>query len=103
MKKVINAKKRTKVCKEQKYNHNKKVKFIYRFQNYRILLEFKSNSKFFKFMIVNRSNPEEARKFLLQHALSEIEEPADFSKFYTRVFCVFAKYGLLMKTKEEMF
>jgi len=46
---------------------------------------------------------EEARNFLVQNALNEIFEVTDFSKFYTKVFCVFANYGLLMKAKEEDF
>ena len=46
---------------------------------------------------------EQARAFLIQEALNEINEVIDFSKFYTRVFCVFAKYGLLLDAKEEDF
>ena len=46
---------------------------------------------------------EQAREFLVQNALDEINENTNFSKFYTKVFCVFAKYGLLLEAKEESF
>ena len=47
---------------------------------------------------------EQARRFLIQHALNEICENSDFSKFYRSVFCVIAKYGLQLEAKEgELF
>ena len=46
---------------------------------------------------------EEARRFLIQHALNEICEVSDFSKFHTRVFCVFAKLGLSLDAKKDNF
>jgi len=46
---------------------------------------------------------EQAQQFLIQHALNEINENTVFSKFSRRVFCVFAKYGLQLKAKEEEF
>ena len=44
---------------------------------------------------------EQAREFLKQEALKEISEISDFMLFYTRVFCVIAKYGFQLKAKEE--
>ena len=44
---------------------------------------------------------EQARQFLIQHALNEIIEVTDFSKFHSKVFCVFAKYGLNLEAKAE--
>jgi len=44
---------------------------------------------------------EQAREFLKQEALKEIFEITDFTRFHTRVFCVFAKYGLQLTAKEE--
>ncbi len=46
---------------------------------------------------------EQARAFLVQNALNEIIEISDSSKFYTKVFCVFAKYGLLLDARGEDF
>lgn len=44
---------------------------------------------------------EQAREFLVQNALSEINENTDFSKFSRNVFCIMAKYGLQLEAKEE--
>ena len=46
---------------------------------------------------------EEARAFLVQNALNEINEDSDFSRFRTKVFCVFAKFGLNLEAKAENF
>ena len=46
---------------------------------------------------------EQAREFLIQEALNEINENSDFAKFNREVFCVLAKYGLNLKAKEENF
>ena len=46
---------------------------------------------------------EQARRSLVEHALNEICADSNFLKFQSRVYCVFAKYGLLMKAKEEDF
>lgn len=45
---------------------------------------------------------EQAREFLKQEALKEINGYADFTKFQSRTFCVVAKYGLQLEAKEEM-
>ena len=44
---------------------------------------------------------EEAREFLKQEALKEINGAVDFTGFQNRVFCVMAKYGLQLTAKEE--
>ncbi len=44
---------------------------------------------------------EQARQFLKQHALSEISDTSDSTRFYTRVYYVIAKYGLQLEAKEE--
>ena len=44
---------------------------------------------------------EQARVFLVQNALDEINMITDFSKFYRNVFSIIAKYGLQLETKEE--
>jgi len=44
---------------------------------------------------------EQAREFLKQEALKEICQITDFTQFYTRVFCVIAKYGFQLEAKEE--
>lgn len=54
-------------------------------------------------MSINHRTNEEARQFLIQHALNEIRYTPDFTKFERCVFCVFAKYGLILKAKEEDF
>ncbi len=47
---------------------------------------------------------EQAREFLKQHALNEISDISDFTRFYTRVFYIIAKYGLQSEAKEaELF
>lgn len=46
---------------------------------------------------------EQARIFLVQNELNEIIEINDFSKFYRKVFCVFANYGFLLNAKREDF
>lgn len=46
---------------------------------------------------------EQAREFLIQEALNEINENSDFSKFNSDVFCVLAKYGLNLKAEGENF
>lgn len=40
---------------------------------------------------------EQAREFLKQEALKEINGYADFTKFQGRTFCVVAKYGLQLE------
>ena len=44
---------------------------------------------------------EQAREFLKQEALNEINDNADFTQFQGRIFCVIAKYGLQLEAKEE--
>ena len=44
---------------------------------------------------------EQAREFLIQHALNEIREVTDFNRFHTDVFCVIANYGFQMEAKED--
>lgn len=44
---------------------------------------------------------EQAREFLIQHALNEIRNNSDFNTFHRRVFCVIAKYGFQLEAKEE--
>ena len=46
---------------------------------------------------------EQAREFLIQEALNEINENSDFANLNRDVFCVLAKYGLNLKAKEEIF
>ena len=46
---------------------------------------------------------EQAREFLKQEALNEIDYSSDFSKFLGPIFCVVAKYGLQLEAKEEGF
>ncbi len=54
-------------------------------------------------MSIKPLTKEQAREFLKQCALNEISEVTDFTYFYRRVFCVFAKYGLQLEAKEEKF
>ncbi len=49
----------------------------------------------------NNFTKEQAREFLKQEAINEILEVADFTRFYTRVFYVVAKYGLQLEAKKE--
>ena len=44
---------------------------------------------------------EQAREFLKQEALKEINKKSDFTGFHSRVFCVIAKYGFQLEAKEE--
>lgn len=44
---------------------------------------------------------EQAREFLKQEVLKEINRKVDFTGFHSRVFCVIAKYGLQLSAKEE--
>lgn len=44
---------------------------------------------------------DQARAFLKQEALKEIESVSDFTKVRTQVFCVIANYGLQLEAKEE--
>jgi len=46
---------------------------------------------------------EQAREFLRREALNEICSVPDYNKFHDQIFCVFAKYGLLLTAKEEGF
>ena len=52
---------------------------------------------------MNRINhtKEQAREFLKQEAIKEITKISDFTRFYTRVFCVIAKYGFQLEAKKE--
>ena len=52
-------------------------------------------------MINTNHTKEEAREFLKQEALKEINNASDFMGFHDRVFCVMAKYGLQLTAKEE--
>ena len=52
-------------------------------------------------MTKNSLTKEQARHFLKTHALNEICEITDFSKFYTSAFCMVAKYGLQQEAEEE--
>jgi len=52
-------------------------------------------------MVSNRFTKEQAREFLKQDALKEINKKSDFTGFHDRVFCVVAKYGFQLKAKEE--
>lgn len=49
----------------------------------------------------NNFTKEQARAFLRREALKEITAFSDYSRFFTRVFCVFAKYGLLSTARQE--
>jgi len=51
----------------------------------------------------SKHTKEQAREFLKQEALKEINEHTDFIKLQDKVFCVFAKYGLQLKAKKEKF
>ena len=44
---------------------------------------------------------EQAREFLIQHALNEIRDNSDFNTFHRRAFCVITKHGFQLETKEE--
>ena len=44
---------------------------------------------------------EQAREFLRQEALKEINNCSDFTRFQGRVFCVIAKYGMQLEAKKE--
>jgi len=49
----------------------------------------------------NNFTKEQARAFLKNEALKEITAVSNFSYFHTRVFYVFAKYGLLSIARQE--
>ena len=57
--------------------------------------------KFLKVMNTINHNKEQAREFLKQEALKEINKKSNFSGFHGRVFCVIAKYGLQLEANEE--
>jgi len=44
---------------------------------------------------------EQAREFLKQEALNEINDNADFTQFQGHIFCVIAKNGLQLEAKKE--
>jgi len=44
---------------------------------------------------------EQAREFLIQEALNEICDITDFTKFYTHIYYILAKYGLQLNAKED--
>jgi hypothetical protein len=52
-------------------------------------------------MKITHHTKEQAREFLKQEALNEINDISDFSRFYTSVYCVIAKYGFQLEAKEE--
>ena len=54
-------------------------------------------------MSSNNHTKEQAREFLKQHALNEISDITDFTRFHTRVYYIVAKYGLQVKAKEDQF
>ncbi len=49
----------------------------------------------------NKHTKELAREFLKQEALKEICEITDFTRFYTHMFIIIAKYGLQLDAKME--
>ena len=52
-------------------------------------------------MNIKHHTKEQAREFLKQEALKEINKKSDFTGFHGRVFGVIAKYGLQLEAKEE--
>ncbi len=54
-------------------------------------------------MNTKKSNNKQKRDLFIQNAFEDVNKVKDFSKLYTRVFCVFAKLGLYLDAKQENF
>ena len=66
-------------------------------------MEIIFNGEILGLMSSKHYTKEQAREFLRQCALNEICSVSDYHKFNDKVFCVFLKYGLQLKAKEEGF